>query len=263
MAGGGAMIAPVIGMMTDAITRQNQKKDAQQNAQQQYENQRKLNEQGQQLGMKTWEETNYLPQRQQMEKAGLNVGMMYGMSGGGGQTTSTPSGGSASQAPTIAPQGGAIAGIGMMKELALMDAQRENIEADTANKKAEVPVKGADVALKGSQKGNLDIDTSFKQNTLDDRQLQEQAKAVGGFIENTNKEADTQVKKAQIEKMSTDIAQGWEKLSQGQQEIAIRKFEAELKAMYPSESQVIGGTMNEMVRMIKQKLGLPDQHKKQ
>lgn len=89
--------------------------------------------------MKMWEETNYSAQKAQLEKAGLNPGLLYGMSGGGGATTGAQSG---SVSGAAAPAGGgeaqAFAGMGIQgAQLGLLKAQKENIEADTANKQAD------------------------------------------------------------------------------------------------------------------------------
>lgn len=144
MSGAGAAIAPIIGMISDGIARGSNSIEQQRRDQRNYEYQKKLNIQGQQLGMKTWEETNYLPQREQMEKAGLNVGMMYGGSGAGGATVSSPSGGSAphSSAPTV--QGGMNAGIGQMMQMGLMEAQKNNIEANTNKTNVETAKLGGE-----------------------------------------------------------------------------------------------------------------------
>lgn len=95
--------------------------------------------------MKMWEDTNYFAQIQQLNKAGLNPGLIYGMSGGGGATT----GGAGGAGPTgaQAPAGGGEmqAMMGMGIQSALLDAQRRNIEANTEKTKAEtanVPLTG-------------------------------------------------------------------------------------------------------------------------
>jgi len=62
------------------------------------ENQMILNQQAQDIQQQNWDYTNYENQRKHMENAGLNVGLMYGMSGGGGSTMGS---GSGSQAPQI------------------------------------------------------------------------------------------------------------------------------------------------------------------
>ena len=59
---------------------------------QQIEGLKEMGKFNQQLAMETWEKTNYAAQRKQLEKAGLNVGLMYQGSGQGGTT----SGGTAS-----------------------------------------------------------------------------------------------------------------------------------------------------------------------
>lgn len=95
--------------------------------------------------MQMWKATNYDAQKTEMEKAGLNPGLMYGMSGGGGTTTGSPSGNvSGGTAPTGGGEASAMAGMGLQSAMnvRLMKAQAENIEADTANKKAEAAYKG-------------------------------------------------------------------------------------------------------------------------
>ena len=44
------------------------------------------------MQLELWNDTNYKAQREQIEKAGLNVGLMYGMGGGGSATTSIAQG---------------------------------------------------------------------------------------------------------------------------------------------------------------------------
>ena len=51
---------------------------AQQNQQQQVQDQKELMELGNNLAYQNWLRTNYSAQVEQMKKAGLNVGMMYG-----------------------------------------------------------------------------------------------------------------------------------------------------------------------------------------
>lgn len=88
--------------------------------------------------MKLWEQTNYRAQMEQLQKAGLNPGLIYGMSGGGGATTATQP----SHVPQGAgPKGGgeAVAGMGIQAGLAaaqmeLIKAQADNVKADTAKK---------------------------------------------------------------------------------------------------------------------------------
>ena len=255
-------IAPLVGMMSDAF---NSNRQAHQNREMQWRQfnyQKALNEQGAKLGRDTWDYTNYENTVKHMRNAGLSVGMMYGGSGAGGATTSTPSGGGASSASVGMAGSGASAGIGAMAQLGLMEAQKKNIEADTASKVADLPVKEKEALLKGSQKANLDVDTSFKLDTINDRELQEQAKAVQGFIENDLLEQNIKTQKAQIEQKAEEIAQGWRALDQKDREIAIDKFEAELKALYPKVGEVLGGELNQLVQKLRLILNVKDGAKK-
>lgn len=107
----------------------------------QFANQQKLNEQGQALQMKTWQQTGYGAQMKMMKEAGLNPGLMYGMSGGGGQSVGSQGGGSASANQAHAPMeiGSQIqAGL----QASMLAAQIENVKADTKQKEADAGLKG-------------------------------------------------------------------------------------------------------------------------
>lgn len=104
--------------------------------------------------LQMWKDTNYSAQMAELEKAGLNPGLLYGMGGGGGTTTGSPN--------TGIPQGSAgrgpseILGMGMnYAELQLLKAQKENIEADTASKRADVGVKEATVPKLGAETASI------------------------------------------------------------------------------------------------------------
>jgi hypothetical protein len=92
--------------------------------------------------LEMWKNTSYPAQMDMLKEAGLNPALMYGMGGGGGVTTGSPS---TNVSSGEAPKGGGEAmGMGIeMMNLQLMKAQKENIEADTKNKEADIPVKQA------------------------------------------------------------------------------------------------------------------------
>lgn len=104
--------------------------------------------------LKMWQDTNYSAQMEQLRKAGLNPGMIYGMSGGGATTTGQAS---ANVTGAHAPTGGgeAIAMASTAAQLGLMRAQKENIEADTQAKLAGIPKTGAEIP-------NIQADTENK-----------------------------------------------------------------------------------------------------
>lgn len=100
----------------------------------QFNNQQMLNQQGADLQYQMWEKTNYPAQIEMLKKAGLNPGLLYGMSGGGGATTGSQGGGSAQGGQAPAPQQLDIAGA---MQVGLMNAQVENIKANTDKTKTE------------------------------------------------------------------------------------------------------------------------------
>lgn len=123
----------------------------------QRQNQMQLNQQAKDLALQQWHDTNYEAQRAHMEKAGLNPGLMYGIGGGGGTTANAGSGGGASggNAPMQQQRGMDIAGAA---QLAMMQAQIENLKADTNLKNANAS--GAD--QKGEETWLNNIITRWK-----------------------------------------------------------------------------------------------------
>lgn len=118
--------------------------------------------------MEMWEKTNYSAQKEQLKKAGLNPGLMYGMSGGGGATTN------AAQAQGVS--GGANSGSGnimamalgtqkMYQEAKLLEAQVKNIEADTKNKESQNPNIEADTDIKVLQAEGQVFENMIKKYT--------------------------------------------------------------------------------------------------
>jgi hypothetical protein len=122
----------------------------------QHQNQRDLNEQGHELQMDMWNRTNYGAQVEHMKNAGLSPGLMYGMSGGGGTTAGSQGGGSASggQAQAWNPMD--------LSNMALMDAQRRNIDAKTENIKSDTGVNEAQTKKIGAEFRNVGADTIKK-----------------------------------------------------------------------------------------------------
>lgn len=91
--------------------------------------------------MEIWEKTNYAAQREQMEKANLNAGLMYSKGGTGGSMAVNSGQVSGGQAPA----GGMEIAQGL--QAMMMQAQIENTKADTEKKKVEA-VKAAGIDTK-------------------------------------------------------------------------------------------------------------------
>lgn len=101
--------------------------------------------------MQMWHDTNYAAQRAEMEKAGLNVGLMYGMGGPGGASTSTQAG-NVTGASAQGGEGEIATAMQMGINLQLLKAQKENIEADTTLKQATAAkTAGVDTAQTAKQ----------------------------------------------------------------------------------------------------------------
>lgn len=102
-----------------------------------------INQQNRQSNLKYWKDTSFPAQREMMEKAGLNAGLMYGGAGGAGGVSGNASGvANVAGVQTSAPDAqGAMQGAGMAlmnaAQIKLMEAQARNLDADT-NKKSGV-----------------------------------------------------------------------------------------------------------------------------
>jgi len=88
------------------------------------------------VALQMWKDTNYSAQVEEMKKAGLNVGLMYGKGGSGGTTTSSPGsiGGATAQMPELNKNSGM--GIQMAQaaaNLELIKAQTNKTNAEAAN----------------------------------------------------------------------------------------------------------------------------------
>lgn len=130
---GNPLIPAAIGLGTGIIETAVQQGITSRNAREQVKNSKKLMDYQQQKQYEMWLKTNYGAQVEQLQKAGLNPALMYGMSGGGGTTTGNASATAPmQQTPQIAGMGLQAAQI--IQQNKLIDAQVKNLEAD-ANKK--------------------------------------------------------------------------------------------------------------------------------
>lgn len=109
----------------------------------------------QKRNLQMWEATNYSAQREQMEKAGLNVGLMYGQGGAGGATAA---GGQPTQ-----PSGMNMNPVQAKLQAAAMGIQMKQVEAQTRLANAEAmktnveaeKISGVDTKLQEATVSNL------------------------------------------------------------------------------------------------------------
>lgn len=124
----------VLGLVTGGAWNKMQRKNQKKQQAIQIAGQKEMTDYAMGKQLEMWKNTSYAAQKEQMELAGLNPGLMYGMGGGGGQTTGSGA------ASVSGPSGGGMphvassAGMGM--QLQMTQAQKENVEADTELKKA-------------------------------------------------------------------------------------------------------------------------------
>jgi len=191
----------------------------------QFANQQALNQQGHELQMKTWRDTGYEAQMKMMKDAGLNPSLMYGMSGGGGQTTGSQGGGSASGNSSHAPMD-----IGASVQASLMAAQAGKLIAETnllkkegEKKDTEIILNEKDADIKAQEIIKLGLENDESRATIADK-----IKLVG--VELMNAKLDGIKTTEETKGVIEEIKQKWEKLMQSGQEVNIKKFEAELKS---------------------------------
>lgn len=186
--------------------------------------------------LQMWKDTNYAAQMEQLTKAGLNPGLIYGMSGGGGQTT-----GGGGQMPTggNAPSGGGEIGMGLQMGLqtAMMQAQIENIKAttkkteqeaanigeggiDTREKEGRIQNLQADLTTKGAQQAMMKVETTLKE--LD-------VKLKGMTIEDSANLVKWAAGKAQHE---MGIAENEEYISDATRDTKVKQISADLLGTY-------------------------------
>lgn len=105
--------------------------------------------------LEMWRNTSYGPQMEELRKAGLNPGLIYGMGGGGGQSNQVATGNvQGGSAPTGGREIQDMIGMGIQG--GLQAAQIENIKANTEKTKVETAkTAGVDTALTKTQTESL------------------------------------------------------------------------------------------------------------
>lgn len=238
--------------------------------------------------MNLWNETNYKAQVEQLKKAGLNPGLLYGMGGAGGATTAAQSG---NVAGASAPTGGgeAMGIIGMtqltMAQRDLLKAQKRNVDADTQNKLTEnpnIPLKGenlkADTENKITQNAILEIENDIKGRTsnmavamiattlreaterlqittnekkISEATLSDQIKILKGeAISIFLKNAQT---KEETRKIAIELSQKWEQLRIQNKQLNYTEWEAAIKqqlADYTTQHPNLGQVTGGLVEKI-------------
>lgn len=277
--------AGLLGIGLNQQGNQQQMQQQQQLMQQQFHNQQALNLQGQQIQQQNWDYTNYGNQVKHMENAGLNVGLMYGMGGGGGQSMGSGGGGSASGGN--APQNTSPQVMGIMADAALKAAQIKLTDAQAEKIKSETPTSGnlgdtgmantiADTALKTMNAKNAEIQNQIGNRSLEDvlqtiksnadiAQSQQRSALVKANVdEKTQKSAEEKINAEAInEAFKLGVMKSGIKLNDAQinnmaEQIKIGKFNANTSAEYQSLDRVAGNQLLELIGKIKSMFGMSE-----
>lgn len=182
--------------------------------------------------MQMWRDTNYSAQKDEIKKAGLNPALLYGMKGGGGTTigagASSVGGGQASRGdePTR------MSGMAMQANIQtqLMEAQKENIEADTKLKNATATkTAGVDTEVSGQQANVL---AQQYENLRQDHTVK--------LLEITMKNIENYIKVETKEDVIAEIK-------------AEAKQAINLAALTGNEKKVSDATVQEQIQIVQQK----------
>lgn len=199
---GSGIIGGGLGLIAGAINDDRQIAQQQKLTDQQIKAQKDLGKFNQGLALDTWLKTNYAAQREEMRKAGLNVGLMYGMAGGGGATTHGGSAGNVTTGTAPNPGGEIMHGMAMGLQGQLMMAQKENIEANTEKTKADTAkTTGVDTQKTGAEVTNLQQITQNAQVQNQIMQYERDIKQLEATIKDQTKEETI----AQISKINDKL----------------------------------------------------------
>lgn len=139
--------------------------------------------------LKLWEATNYDAQKKQMEKAGLNPALLYGLSSGGGATANAAQAGSASGGSAASNSGEIMGMLSQKMQLQLLQSQIE-LNKSSANKNNAEATKTGGV---DTQKAGAEIE-KLKQDTRTSAAHEQLT-----ISQNKIAEAEGEVKQASIE----------------------------------------------------------------
>ena len=183
----------------------------------QMQGQREMTDYNMSKQLEMWDKTNYKAQREQMMKAGLNVGLMYGGSGAGGATTNVAQG----NVGGSSYQGGQL---GMMLAQNQIDMQKQvaeikllNAQANKANVEAK-KTEGVDTQQTTASTELTKLNTELAkiqrdvnqetQNDLIIKTHAEMWKAIGeANTAHTNGEIDVQMKEERIKQIKQTTAE--------------------------------------------------------
>ena len=211
----GAAVDNTIGLIAGGVQARRQMKNQRKLMAEQLGIDKLKMEEQRKIQMQMWRDTNYAAQVEELKKAGLSIGLMYGKGGAGGATTGAGATGvSAPSAPTgMGLQGGSQLAA-QLANIELTKAQTENVKADTERKlgvdktKVETEI-GSLIETTNNTKiqGRLmEIDEDLKGIELEikDRTKEDTINAIGQQIQLSNQQINWWVRKNKIDEATME-----------------------------------------------------------
>lgn len=196
---------------------------------------------GKDMDLQFWKDTNYAAQVEEMRKAGLSPGLIYGMGGTGGALTGGNAGGV--NTPEGPKGGGEIMG------LQLMGAQKRLLDAQAKDAEASAELKQADTGLRGEQTQIARLERMLKNdsyenvartiaaemikveseakvagNTWEDSVMIRKGELVAIGLANELKRVEKGMTEAQTEAILQSIKQKWQEVNIKQGQLDLDRF---------------------------------------
>jgi hypothetical protein len=132
------IIGEGLGLITQPFKNRQQLKQAGKLQELQIKGSKEMTDYNMSKQLQMWKDTSYGAQVEQMNKAGINPALMYGMGGGGGQTAGSGGSSVSGQTAGTAQKSSGGEGMGLMLgQMGLMEADRKVKEADARLKNVE------------------------------------------------------------------------------------------------------------------------------
>ena len=180
------ILAPITGMGIAELTHGQQLRHQKDFQDQQIAGQHQMALNNEAISYDMWKKTNYSAQVDELEKAGLNPGLLYAKGGPGGTTAIS---GSNSVAGGNAPNASANMGMALQQasQLRLLNAQADNLEADTANKRSAAEVNKANLPKIAADITNTQTDTELKESQIELTKFNARIQNIAAEIAETGK----------------------------------------------------------------------------
>ena len=243
-----------------------------------------------QLAYDMWKKTNYSAQVKELQKAGLNVGLMYKGAGAGGGTLGNASG-NVSQGQNKIDM---IGGMQMMLQSKLQEAEIKKIEAETKEVEARTPTysKGIEKTdneikeiasrvgvneeqvrkiiqdIEASKTGQKVQEATIPKIEAEVKNIESQTNRIktltpleaNNIKENTKSQITKNVyldrkERAELDNLLQDILNKRNQIKQSLNDIEIKKFSEEMKADYPSLFNVGGRAVDGIMKVMEKLLG--------